>query len=92
VSALPAPDGKTPLGVCVWFVPGRAEVLTWGGDYDMVRRCPSVDHGGQRFAGAPVEAVSARCENLGEAQRAVAAWLAELPGDPGLTAAAPAAD
>ena len=72
----PEPTGKTVLGVYRWRV-SPDQVLTWGGDHNMVRRCPLVAKGGALFAGAPVEAVSGRCADLGEARRAVAAWIAK---------------
>lgn len=73
---LPEPTGKTVFGVHYWVVPGAQQALTWGGDYNMVRRCSVVTHGGSRFLGDQTVAVSGRCVGLAEAQRAVASWLA----------------
>ena len=71
----PAPTGTTVMGVHYWLAPGGTVALTWGGAYDMVRRCTVVTRGDARFLGDSSTAVSGRCMELAEAQRAVAAWL-----------------
>ncbi len=79
--AAPPPYGRTVFGISVWLIPGRpSEHLTWGGEYDMVRRTTGGrTTGGVEFAGAPAQPVSGRCTTLAEACAAVAAWLERNP-------------